>query len=79
MVLETIIRFIKNGVKIYVVILNQHHAIVCVCVCVFNPGNIRLTKCTVFTEWQSVKALIQQQKLQSFQGKIERRRPGERQ
>ena len=55
MVSETIIRFIKTGVKIYVVILNQHHAKVCVCV--FNPGIIRLRKCTVFTAWQSVKAL----------------------
>jgi hypothetical protein len=60
MVSETIIGFIEIGVKMYVVILNQHHAKVCV----FYPGIIRLRKCTVFTAWQPVKALIQQAKIE---------------
>jgi hypothetical protein len=32
-------------------------------VSVFNPGIIRLRKCTVFTAWQPVTALIQQEML----------------
>ena len=47
-------------------------------VCSTLASIIRLRKCTVFTAWQPVKALIQQEKLQSFLGKTERRRPGKR-